>query len=100
MRKWGIVITVCYALILLGLILPGAVFIVGPRNNVSLSQNILDTFHDFVVWIPISIFLVGQALLLFLSVDTSFKRLKPRAHVLVSCTVAALLMAVLAAAGV
>ena len=100
MRKWGIVITACYALILLGLILPGAVFIVGPRNNVSLSQNILDTFHDFVVWIPISIFLVGQVLLLFLSVDTSFKRLKPRAHVLVSCAVAALLMAVLAAAGV
>ena len=65
MRKWGIVITACYALILLGLILPGAVFIVGPRNNVSLSQNILDTLHDFVVWIPIGIFLVGQALLLF-----------------------------------
>jgi len=100
MRKWGIVITACYALILLGLILPGAVFIVGPRNNVSLSQNILDTLHDFVVWIPIGIFLVGQALLLFLSVDSSFKHLKPRAHILVSCTVAALLMAVLAAAGV
>jgi hypothetical protein len=100
MRKWGIAITAGYALILLGLILPGAVFIVGPRNNVSLWQNILDTFHDSVVWVPIGILLVGQALLLFLSVDTSFKRLKPRAHVLVSGTVAALLMAVLAAAGV
>jgi hypothetical protein len=100
MRKWGIVITACYALILLGLLVPGAVFIVGPRNNVSLSKNILDTFHNFVVWIPIGILLVGQALLLFLSVDTGFKRLKPRAHILVTCTVAALLMAVLAAAGV
>jgi hypothetical protein len=100
MRKWGIVITACYALILLGLILPGAVFIVGPRNNASLSQNILGTFHDFVVWFPIGIFLVGQTLLLFLSVDTSFKRLKPRAHILVSCTVAALLMGLLTAAGV
>jgi hypothetical protein len=99
MRKWGIVITAFYALILLGLILPGAVNIVGLRNDVSLSQDILDTFHNFVVWIPIGIFLVGQALLLFLSVDTSFKRLKPRAHILVSCTVAALLMGILTVAG-
>jgi hypothetical protein len=100
MRKWGIVITVCYGLILLGLILPMAVFIVGPRYNASLSQRIFDTLNDFVVLIPMGIFLLGQALLLFLSVDTSFKRLKPRAHTLVSCTVAALLMATLAAAGV
>jgi hypothetical protein len=100
MRKWGFVITVCYALILLGLILPMAVFIVGPRYDASLSRRILDTINDFVVFIPIGIFLLGQALLLFLSVDTSFKHLKPRAHILVSCTVAALLMAILAAASV
>src|SRR4029077_15552462 len=35
-----------------------------------------------------------------LSVDTSFKHIKPRAHILVSCTVAALLMATLTAAGI
>jgi hypothetical protein len=101
MRKWGIVITVCYALILLGLILPTAVFIVEPPSNVgSFSQDLLETYHSWLVWIPFGIFISGQVLLLLLSVDTSFKRLKPRAHILVSCTVIALLMAVLAAAAV
>jgi hypothetical protein len=101
MRKWGIVITVCYALILLGLILPLAVFIVEAPSSVdSFRQNLLETYQNWAVWIPFGIFISGQLLLLFLSVDTSTKRLKPRAHILVSCTVTALLMAVLAAAAV
>jgi hypothetical protein len=101
MRKWGIVITICYALILLGLILPLFSFLFEPTFVIStLLQNIIDTFQEWGSWIPPCVFLLGQALLLFLSVDTSFKRLKPRAHILVSCLVAALLMATLTAAGV
>lgn len=101
MRKWGIVVSVCYALILLGLIVPAAVFIAKPvRDSASVLQDILGTYHNFGLWIQICILLSGQVLLLFLSVDTSFKHLKPRAHILVSCVVAALLMAVLTAAGV
>lgn len=101
MRKWGIVITVCYALILTGLILPVAVFIIGfPEDNSYFWEGVSDAYHSYGVWIPIGLFVFGQALLLFLSVDTSFKRLKPRAHIAVSCTVAALLMGVLTAAGV
>ena len=47
-------------------------------------------------WIPVVAVLVSQPLLLFLSVDTSQKRLKPRAHILVSCAVAGVLTALLA----
>ena len=37
------------------------------------------------MWVPIiALVMAGQAILLFLSVDTSFKKLKPRAHVAVS----------------
>lgn len=101
MRKWGIVISICYALILLSLILPMAVAIIGPRLSPShLWQGIMEACHEWRVWVPLGIFLAGQPLLLFLSVDTSFKHLKPRAHILVSCTVAALLFAVLTAAGI
>jgi len=101
MRKWGIVVTACYALILLGFILPMAVAIVAPLSSASrLWQGIMEACHQWRVWIPLGIFLSSQALLLFLSVDTSFKRLKPRAHILVSGTVSALLMAVLTAAGI
>jgi hypothetical protein len=101
MRKWGLVITVCYALILLVLLLPMAVAIVAPLLSAShLWQGIMEACHQWRVWIPLGVFLSGQALLLFLSVDTSFKRLKPRAHILVSCTVSALLLAVLTTAGI
>jgi hypothetical protein len=76
------------------------VFIIGPPNSgSSVSRDIITAYHNGVVWTRLAIFLLVQALLLFLSVETSFKRLEPRSHILVSCTVAALLMAVLTAAG-
>jgi hypothetical protein len=46
------------------------------------------------------IVIAGQALLLFLSVDTSFRRLKPRAHVFVSFLVTGTLWALLTLATV
>ncbi|HKN75553.1 MAG TPA: hypothetical protein VJW94_10285 [Candidatus Acidoferrum sp.] len=102
MRKWGIVITVCYALILLGLLLPGLVLlaVMHPSAIGAFRKGLLDSYQSGVVWLPLGIFISSQALLLFLSVDTSFKRLKPRAHIAVSCIVAALLMGILTAAGV
>jgi len=97
MRRWGIVISVFYALILLGLIVPAAVFLVGihhPRWS-DFFNDVLHTYRDWFFWVPVGAILAGQALLLFLSVDTSFKRLKPRTHILVSATVVAFLTAIL-----
>ena len=101
MRKWGIVISISYALILLGLILPGFVVLADPHSGgPGFWRTLSEAFQSPIVWIPLAIFLCGQVILVFVSVDTSFKRLKPRAHILVSCTVAAILMALLTAAGV
>lgn len=100
MRKWGIVITAFYALILLGLILPVFVFYtMGPSTIGVFRQDLIEAYQNGVLWLPLGTFISGQALLLFLSVDTSFKRLKPRAHIAVSCTAAALLIGVLTAVG-
>ena len=97
MRKWGILISVVYALILLGLIVPGAGLLIGGFSGRSqLLQDLGKTYRDWFFWVPAGSLMVGQALLLFLSVDTSQKRLKPRAHILVSISVAALLTALLA----
>ena len=52
-------------------------------------------FALWMVWVPIGILVCGQVVLLFLSVDTSQKRLKPRAPILVSYTVTAMLFALL-----
>jgi hypothetical protein len=100
MRKWGIVISVVYALILLGLIVPAVAFYYTVETNrwAGTFGGVLNTFRNWFFWIPAGAILASQALLLFLSVDTSFKRLKPRAHILVSVTVGALLTALLSSA--
>jgi len=98
MLKWGIVITVSYALILVLLLVPGFVALSGLPNDSSDSSDNLYT--SALILIPVGILLFSQALLLFLSVDTSRRLLKPRAHVLVSCTVAAFFMALLTSAAI
>lgn len=95
MRKWGVLITVVYALVVLALLVPIAVLLVGPSDLRDFSQGTLATYREWLVWVPVIIVVGGQALLLFLSVDTSLKRLKPRAHILLSCSVAAILTALL-----
>jgi len=92
MRKWGILISAFYAFILLVLIVPGAVFLAGPDFS---DHALRDTYADWLFWIAVVVVLSGQALLQFLSIDTSRKRLKPRAHILISCVAAAILTALL-----
>jgi hypothetical protein len=100
MRKWGIVISFFYALILLVVIVPGALFLAGDKHHSwgEFLQSVTKAYGDWFLWLLIAAILVSQALLLFLSVDTSFKRLKPRAHILVSVTAGALLTALLSSA--
>jgi hypothetical protein len=97
MRKWGIVISVLYALILLGLIAPAVFFFSGRDFDswAKFSGSVRETYQDWFFWVPAGAILLSQALLLFLSVDTSQKHLKPRTHVLVSVTVGAILTALL-----
>ncbi len=102
MRKWGIVISVFYALILLGLIVPGAIFLEGYKKfegaELLLLPSVIKAYHDWMLWLLIAAILACQAFLLFLSVDISQKRLKPRTHILVSVTVGALLTGFLSSA--
>ncbi len=96
MRKWGIVISVVYAAIVLGLLLPAGMILAGLKSSLLqiYSQDLLGFFSDWLAWVPIIAIIAGQALLLFLSVDTSFKKLKPRAHIAVSVGITAMLVAV------
>jgi hypothetical protein len=100
MRKWGIVVSVFYALILLGLIVPGSMFLEGGDFSKwsGLIAGLKDFYTAWLFWILAGALLGSQALLLFLSVDTSFRRLKPRTHVLASCAVVTLLTAILTSA--
>ena len=97
MRKWGILISAFYALILLVLIVPGAILLAGIEFHSwkEFLGNLNEAYGDRVLWLLIVAVLASQALLLFVSIDASEKRLKPRAHILVSCVAAAVLTALL-----
>jgi hypothetical protein len=95
MRKWGVVVTLVYAAIVIGLLTPAFLLMGGvPWSDLRHGTPI---YSQWPFWVFAGTFILGQATLLFLSVDTSHKRLKPRTHLLVSCVTAALFTAVLAA---
>jgi hypothetical protein len=97
MRKWGIVISMFYALTLLAFLVP-LFILIAVSHFYGLSQFLHDLgeiYRSWLVWLTFGILLSGQALLLFLSIDTTQKRLKPRSHILLSCLMASILTAVL-----
>ncbi len=97
MRKWGILISAFYALVLLVLIVPGAILLAGIESHSwkEFLGNLNEAYGDWVLWLLVAAVSASQALLLFVSIATSEKRLKPRAHILVSCVAAAVLTALL-----
>lgn len=81
-RSWGIVVTTFYAAVLLLLIVPFTEWAaVGGTWNSAFTLQFLAVPVGFI-WLLV--LLTGQALLLFVSVDTSFRRTRPRRHLAVS----------------
>jgi hypothetical protein len=100
MRKWGIVISAFYAVIVLGLFVPSGIIVAGDSDSLwtVFSRDLIAVYSEWLCVIPVVALLAGQAILLFLSVDTSFRKSKPRAHVAVSVTAGSMLFALLAVA--
>jgi hypothetical protein len=93
MRKWGIVVSLVYFAIVAFLLLPAGCLLAGVDF-----KDLGDAYKEWSIWVVMAMLVLGQAVLLFLSVDISRKRLKPRAHIAVSCIVTALLVALLSIA--
>jgi hypothetical protein len=100
MRKWGFLITVFYASVVLFFLLPLTGFLL----EYELGDPFIDAwplmefelyseFWPATIWFIVLI--VGQVLLLFLSVDTSFRRIQQRRHIGVSIATVALMVAML-----
>jgi len=93
MRKWGIVVTAFYGLVVVALFLPSVFWIAGSGGD-SL-RDAARVYRGWQPWVLVAAFLGGEALLLLLAVDTSQRRLRPRASLLLSVGVGALLLALL-----
>jgi hypothetical protein len=97
MRKWGIVISVFYAAIVGFLLVPAFFIIGGDKDSLwkIYSTDLIEVLQEWLSWILIGSVLAGQALLLFLSVDTTQKKLKPRTHIAISVAVSSMLFGLL-----
>jgi hypothetical protein len=93
MRKWGVVITGFYGLIVLAFVPLISIGLVKP--DTTRIQQLTELYRFWGFWLFAAVLVGGEALLLFLSVDTQHKKLKPRAHVLLSAALAAAMIAML-----
>lgn len=102
MRKWGILISCLYLLILIVLLLPFCFFLAGdvkgPVDAFLDSMQMLT--REWGAWITVGVLVAGQVGLLCVSVDTKWRHLKPRTHIVVSCAIGAVFFASLSAAAI
>ena len=97
MRRWGVVISVVYALILLGFLYPLAILLGGENGLLSARyyQDVLGGLGEPLIWIPVAMLIVGQVVLLFLPVDPGERRLKPRRPVVRTAVIASMLLMIM-----
>jgi hypothetical protein len=93
MRRWGIIITAFYAL-LPCVAIPGLMVLLDPRDFD------FGGYRHWQFWLVMALPVAGQVLLLFLSVDTAWRRRSPRRHIRVSLATAAFFFALLFVAAV
>ena len=99
MKHWGKIITGFYAIVVIFLLAPlWGVLLVDKLNELRVISEIISFYKnealvEVLVWL--FIMLGSQALLLFLSVDTSHLRNRQRTHVMISIATAALLFAIM-----
>ena len=104
MRRWGVIISGFYAAVVFSLLIPSSLVLFKLPLKQGQDFGWWDVYTSggdwagFVIWG--SILVGGQALLLILSVDTSWRRLKPRRHIAISAALTGLLMTLLVVSGV
>jgi hypothetical protein len=95
MRNWGLVVTAFYIVVVALLLSYGMVFLaeVGGPMDLSFETQMKDVL--LFALIPTAFFVCGQILLMFLSVDTSWRRMKPQRHARVTAGLVGLMVSIL-----
>jgi hypothetical protein len=99
MRSWGIVVTAFYVLVVTLLLSYGVILLAEAGGDEI--TGLPESFQDFAgsivegTWLPILILVCAQILLLFLSVDTSWRRMKTRRHAMVTAGLVGLMIVIL-----
>jgi hypothetical protein len=101
MRRWGILVSVVYAVVLLALLTPAYVLLADPTDAFTskFAATVKEVIGWWPVWVVLALLISGQSVLLFVSVDTTQKRVSPRSSVWVSVAATSMLLMVLTVAG-
>lgn len=95
MKKWGLVVTLLYAAIVIALLVPAMLLLAS--NSTLASTDFVSVYREWGVWIVAGFFILCQFALLTLSVDTTQKRMRSRTPIIVSTIVTAILLTIITA---
>lgn len=104
MKRWGLVVTLFYAVVLVVLLLPGTWILATVPDRSGPGEAYLAFFTevepDWLLFLWLAVLVAGQALLLFLSVDTAWRKNRPRTRLTTTVALGAMLTALLFVAAV
>jgi len=92
MRKWGVVVSLLYAFILLALLVPAFRVLAG--SSTPTLNDFAELYKSWITWLIVCIFVIPQFVLLWLSVDKNSKRLKPQRPLLFSAVLTGFFLAI------
>jgi hypothetical protein len=92
MKSWGTLITGLYALIVLVLLTPATLLLVGGSNVTMIELRAV--YKGVIPWILAAIVVVCQIVLLWLSVDTSRKKLKAQTPIVLTGLITGFLLTI------
>lgn len=95
MKKWGLIVTLFFIVVVVALLMPVGLLLAA--SSTPSAADYKQMYQAWGMWIPVGVIVLGQILLLWLRVDTTQRRFKPRTHILVSVITTGLLMAILTA---
>jgi hypothetical protein len=93
MKKWGLVVTLFYGVVVLAFLVPAYLFTIW--DSTPSAADFREVYAGWIPWTSAAAVMLGSILLLWLSADTTHRRLKPRTHILVSALTIGLFMAIL-----
>ena len=99
MRRWGVVVSGFYAVLVASLFWPTILRLAGRSWPEAVREVFRETvWPDVLWWVVVGLMITGQALLLFLAVDTSWRHAKPRQQIWISVAVVGFFVGLLALA--
>jgi hypothetical protein len=98
MKKWGLLITLFCGVLVLAFLVPAMMFLAS--SSFPGAADFKQAYTSLVPWFCAVAVMLGEALLLWLSADTTQRRLKLRTHIFVSALTTGLLLAILTFAAV